>query len=290
MHSQYLAQYLLNNHLLTPEQVRDALEAAQGYGVKLGALAMNQGMMDARQVEIVHQLQGRHDKMFGEVAVSEGFLTENQVTQLLKAQKQSALSFGQAIIDRKFMTIKELERVTAEAENNNQLAAHQALGEIDIGKIDFTEIEELKELYSEYVELFLRALTRFMDTAGVIVDIKEPSVRAQNTWLISQSMTGDVSISSAVMISEPVLLEMARRYSKEELARVDALAVDSVAEFLNMTNGLFAMNLSDHNREIDLKPQKCGKNVVPLGNKTVVIHISTGFGTIRLIIASDSIQ
>lgn len=288
MLSQYFAQYLLNKRLLSANQVRELLEEEQGHRVKLGVIAMNQGLMNAEQVAFVHQLQVRFDKRFGEVAVDEGFLTEEQLDKLLKTQESGNLNFGQAALNKKFMTLAQLEDALREYNNDNKLAVNQAIHEIEIAKIDFSEIEEAKELYSEYVDLFLRALLRFMDTPSII--LPEQQEAQGTTWLISQRMTGEVGLTTGLQLSEEVLLEMARRYSQEELEEVDDLAVDSVAEFLNVVNGLFIVNLSNRHVEIDLEPQKCGKDVHPLGNKRVVILLETNFGEVRLIVAADEMQ
>lgn len=290
MLSQYFAQYLLNNRFLTQRQVREALEEEQEHKVKLGLIAMTENLLTAKQVEEVHRLQESCDQRFGEVAIGAGLLTKEQVDHLLKAQESGNLNFGQAVIDKKFMKLEELENAVESYRKSNQLSIQEALNETDIAKIDFTGIEEMKELYCEYVDLFLRTLIRFMDTTGVILTSEYPVCESKDTWLFSQKMTGDMAINVGIMVSEPVLLEMAKRYSGEKMKEVDELALDSVAEYLNLTNGLFVVNLSNRHFEIDLEPQKFGKNVSPSGNKMANIHINTGFGAIRLIIAADGIQ
>lgn len=291
MLSQYFAQYLLNNNFLTPKQVCEVLEEENEHRVKLGIIAIDQGLMTAKEVESVNELQVRFDQRFGEVAVSEGFLTDTQVCELLNMQENSNLNFGQTLIDKNLMTLGQLESALAEYKGNNKLAINIALNKIEITKINFDEIEEVKEIYSEYVDLFLRVLVRFMDSAGVIVPSEQPlEEAAKGRWLVSQRMTGDVAITTGVLIAEPVLLEMARRYSKEDLTEVDELAVDSIAEFMNVTNGLFIVNLSTRHLDLDLEPQKNGKNVIPFGSKQAVIDINTNFGLIKLIIAADDVQ
>lgn len=291
MLSQYFAQYLLNNNFLTPAEICEVLEEEYEHRVKLGIIAIDQGLMTAKEVDMVHELQVRSDQRFGEISVSEGFLTEGQVHALLNMQENGNLNFGQALIDKKFMTLEQLESALAEYKGNNKLAINIALNKFEITKINFDEIEEVKEIYSEYVDLFLRVLVRFMDTPGVIVPIEEPlEVAARGKWLISQRMTGDVAITTGVLIAEPVLLEMARRYSKEDLTEVNELAVDSIAEFMNVTNGLFIVNLSTRHLDLDLEPQKNGKNVIPFGSKQAIVNINTSFGLVKLIIAADDIQ
>lgn len=290
MLKQYFAQYLLNRELLTAEQVREALEEEMEHRVKLGVIAMNQGMLTASEVQEIHQAQAKHDKLFGEIAMDKRYLTEREVNCLLDAQESGNLNFEQALIDKNFMTLVELESALGDYNCREAQTIHLVIDEFALDKIDFSEIEEVKELYCEYIDLFLRALVRFMDTTGVVLPVKETVEQGQDTWLISQRMTGDVAMAVGIMVSAPVLIEMARRYSHEELSQVDVFAIDSIAEFLNVTNGLFTVNLSNRRQEIDLEPQKNGKNVVPIGHKKAIVHIDTGMGLVRLIIAADDIQ
>lgn len=288
MLSQYFAQYLLNNQLLSAEQIRGVLEEEHEHRVKLGVLAINKGFMTAAQVEFVHQLQVRFDKRFGEVAVNEGFLTDDQLELLLTTQENGNLNFGQAIVDKKLMTLEELEKALAGYNNNNKLAINRAINQVELTKVDFSESEEVKEIYAEYVDLFLRALVRFMDTSGVVLPKKEAEPGTK--WLISQKMVGAVTLTAGVLLSEKVLIEMAKRFSGEPIETVDELAIDSVSEFLNVTNGIFIVNLSNRRIDIDLEPQKHGKDIAPAGSKQAFVPINTSFGEVYLVLAADDIQ
>lgn len=288
MLSQYLAQYLLNSNLLSAHQVREILENEQQHRVKLGVIAINKGVMNAEQVERVHQLQVRADKRFGEIAVEEGFLTTEQLDALLAVQADGNLNFGQAIIDRGFMSLSQLEAALESYKKNNAFAVTKALDKIEITKIDFSELEEVRETYGDYVDLFIRSLLRFINTTSLI--LPGDKVDVNNKYLISQQMTGEAAFATGLLLSEATLLELARRYSGEEITCVDELAVDSVAEFLNVTNGLYIVNLSNHGIDVDLEPQKTGKGIVPLGTKQAIVNIDTNFGTIQLILSADDLQ
>lgn len=289
MLSQYLAQYLLNNNLLSVKQVREILEDEQKHRVKLGVLAMNRGWMTAEQVERVHELQVRADQKLGEIAVNEGFLTSEQVELLLTTQESGNMNFGQAIIDKKFMTLAELEKVLAEYNKDNQLEVTKAVEKIEITEIDFSELEGIQEIYADYVDLFLRSLLRFMDTTSLIVTEQQP-LDAKGKYLISQHMSGDLSIATGLLLPTGALIEMARRYSEEDLTEIDEFAIDCVSEFLNVTNGLYIVNLSNKKIDVDLEPQKYGKGVLPVGHKQAVVNINTNFGMIQLILAVDDLQ
>ena len=286
MLSQYFAQYLLNNNYLTVEQVKELLEAENKSRVKVGILAINKGLMTAEEVKRVHQLQCSVDKKFGEVAIDAGYLTVEQLTDLLNTQDSENLNFGQAAIDKNYITLEELEEALKNYKGDNHLAIQETIR--SYADINFAQVGEAKELYFEYVELFLRAVVRFLDTNHLITPEKPGNSKA--AWMVKQTLVGEVSLYTAMFLSDEVLMEMAKRYSGEEIKEVDELALDSVAEFLNVANGLFAVNLSDQGIEIDLQPQETCPAIEPKSDKHWLINIDTTFGVIQVAVGAEEIR
>ena len=268
------------------EQVKDLLEDEKKSRVKVGILAINKGLMTAEEVKRVHQLQCSVDKKFGEVAIDAGYLTVEQLTDLLNTQDSENLNFGQAAIDKDYITLEQLEEALNNYKDDNHLAIKETIG--SYADINFAQIGEAKEVYFEYVELFLRAVVRFLDTNHLITSQKQDG--SKNTWMVKQTLVGDVSLYSAMFLSDEVLIEMARRYSGEDITTVDELALDSVAEFLNVANGLFAVNLSDRGIEIDLQPQETCPAIEAKSEKHWLINIDTTFGVIQVAVGAEEIS
>ena len=129
---------------------------------------------------------------------------------------------------------------------------------------------------------------RFLDTNHLITPQKQDG--SKNTWMVKQTLVGDVSLYTAMFLSDEVLIEMARRYSGEDITTVDELALDSVAEFLNVANGLFAVNLSDRGIEIDLQPQETYTAIDVKSEKHWLINIDTTFGVIQVAVGAEEIS
>ncbi|WP_378954459.1 chemotaxis protein CheX [Pelosinus sp. sgz500959] len=286
MSSRFFAQYILNQGVLTPEQVQEALEDGRSVQVKLGVLAINEKFLTAVQVEEIHRLQHMVDKRFGEIAIDEGYLSEEQLMILLAAQKNSHLNFGQTLVDKGFMNLEQLERVLDEYKRESNLDQESDLAILKEGirtQLNLSQEDEEVELYYDYILLFLRAIVRFLDASPLVI----PTVheQKQDQWSALQSMTGDVTLQSSFTADDKVLLELARRYSGEEIHEIDELALDSIGEFLNVTNGLFCINLSNAGLELDLHPQSVTKNADFLMKKNHTVTIDTGFGRINLVMA-----
>nr|WP_092069483.1 chemotaxis protein CheX [Dendrosporobacter quercicolus]NSL47489.1 chemotaxis protein CheX [Dendrosporobacter quercicolus DSM 1736]SDL91620.1 Chemotaxis phosphatase CheX [Dendrosporobacter quercicolus] len=285
MISQFLAQYILNQGLLAPEQIREALESRRAVRPKLGVLAIDQGFLTAVQVEEIHRLQHTVDKRFGEIALDKGYLSVEQLAALLAAQENEQLNFGQILVERGFMSFKQLEQALAGYKRGNTLQQHadMPLLQEHIRSCLTIYSHEDAELYTAYVALFLRSIVRFLDVVPLVV---EPARRQSGEqWFVSQDLTGDFALQSSFTAEDHVLLELARRYSGESIDELDALALDSAGEFLNVANGLFCINLANRGLNIELQPPAAAKGAALAENAQPALVIETGFGRIMLLLA-----
>jgi len=146
--------------------------------------------------------------------------------------------------------------------------------------------EEL-EMYSDYMELFLDSMNKFMHTEAVVSPVlAEASVEGE-ARASSQRIGGDVSLVTGLVASDPVFLELARRYSEEDLAEIDELAVDSLEEFLNVINGIFTIDLARKKVDAELGLPRSGENVQPHSSRQLCLRIYTAFGSFRVVLAVD---
>ena len=86
---------------------------------------------------------------------------------------------------------------------------------------------------------------------------------------------------------DDVFLELAKRYSQEELPEIDELAVDSVEEFLNVVNGLFTIHLAKEKLTAELGLPKSGENVQPTGRDQLRLKVITAFGSFEAVLSAD---
>ena len=55
MFTQFFGNYLLNQNLVSPEHLAEALQQQSKTRMKLGVLAINEGLLSAEQVEKAHK-------------------------------------------------------------------------------------------------------------------------------------------------------------------------------------------------------------------------------------------
>lgn len=293
MLDQYFIHYLLNKGTLIHEQVYEVLKYERSARVKLGLLAINAGLMTAAQVEEVHNLQRIHDKQFGALAVEKGFLSDEQLASLLETQGRGHLPVMQAVADKGYLSLAQLAEHLAAFRRENELTAEEwkASQSVDTDKIirllvDFPAAGDMAEIYYNYISLLFRNIVRFLDDSPVIIWPMPSKDSDPQDWIVRQTMAGDVNISTGLAMDEPVLLEVAARFSGEVLQQVDELATDSVAEFLNVHNGVFGGNLSEQGIAVDLQPQQISKTGDWDDKTGYRVSIGLSFGRIDVLLSS----
>jgi len=261
MFSQYFGSFLLDRQLLTVEQLKEVLRHVGSARVMLGVSAINAGLMTPEQVERVHCKQKQTDMKFGKLAVESGYLSPEGLEYLLSMQKKDHLLLAQAVIDKKFMTLQELE-----------MAFHLYREENDLTQAQFNSLQQgdtdeivrmllrfdngaMQKKYQEYVSLFIRNIIRFVDK-DVLFEKEQDVSGCRVQRLISQEIKGEVNLHTGIALDEPDLLKIGGRYAGRAFDRPDCGAEDALAEFLNLQNGIFLVNMSDRGTELQLRPQK----------------------------------
>ncbi len=291
MFNQYFGDYLLKKKFITPEQLRIVLEEQKAVKVKLGILAIDAGYMDAAQVNRVHKLQTAKDKRFGELAVEEGYMTEGQLDELLTMQKKSNVFLGQALIEKGYFTFEKYEAVLIQYKeesglNNDEIKALKNNNIEKIVEIFFRNVSSGDSyIYRDYFELFIRNLVRFIDDEVRLDEAREIHSFSYD-YLVTQRMEGKHNLFTGFAGAESVMAKFASIYAKEECGGMDALARDSLGEFMNCQNGLFLSNLSHKGVELELYPSEVRENGTarPVGSM-YLIPCYLSFGKIDFIFA-----
>lgn len=292
MFTQFFGNYLLNEKLVTPEQLVEAMQQKKETRMKLGVLAINAGYMTASQVERVHELQSKMDKRIGDIAVELGYMTDEQVIELLHSQPLGYLLLGQAIVDKGYITNAQFEEainsykekfsLTDEDIKNNENSKIEALVS---SLYDFSYVSN-SSLYEEFVVLLLNNLVRFVGDDFTPLQ-PEKEIKSTSYKSTSQNITGEFSTQINVFADEATLIEFACRYSGEELNELNEYVEASAQDFINLHNGLFTVNVSNNEQiELKLTPPTMLEELTP--NKVsncIILPFQFSFGTVRFSIS-----
>ncbi|MCX8128810.1 MAG: chemotaxis protein CheX [Clostridia bacterium] len=293
MFTQFFGSYLLNKKLVTPEQLKDALDYQKNVHLKLGVMAVNSGYMSAADVSAVHGMQAKVDKKFGELAIEMGFLDEEKLKVLLSTQKSGHLLLGQAMVDKGYMTLEKFSEALDDYKKDYSLTNEQfnSLQNEDIDEIvntfySFDNSDESK-VYKGYFALLIRNIIRFIDA-----DFRPLNPISVNEykfdWMAAQEIKGEASLYTCIAADQKTFIAFAGRYADEAYTENDEYVQAAVGEFLNLINGLFLVNMSNDDIELELEPQyvSSGKNLTKL-TEAFCIPVEFSFGRIDFIISKS---
>jgi CheY-specific phosphatase CheX len=291
MYTQFFGNYLLNQQLISPDHLADALQMIKNTRVKIGILAINAGLISAEQAEEVHKEQQRTDKRMGDIMIEKGYIRESQLEALLKSQQSGHLMLGQVLIDNGYMTTsqfahalnsyKESNKITdADFYNVKDNQTKQLLSRF----YNFNGTSESKYLVG-YISLLMKNLIRFIGDDFTPM----PSEKVENVQCnccAYQKISGPFNATVIADADITAFLEFASRYAGEVLTEYGEMAEASVGEFLNLQNGLFSVNLSDEiGEELTLKPQTAERNMTLTNLKNAFkIPVCFSFGTVNFIL------
>ncbi len=255
MFSQFFGHYLLENQKINAEQFSSCMNYIKANRVKLGLIAENEGLLTRNQANELNYLQMQSDKRFGDLAVEKGYLTDADVTYLLGRQGNPYLIFVQALEESNVMSRDDIDKALASFQTDKQLSDEE-LKAIQDGNIEgilpaFVSAEDSR--YRSLIGLTLRNIIRFISS---YIRIEEGSFVSSlfAKYIAYQHTTGDYDGFLGFCCQDDSILALADGYAKEQFGTVDEDALDSVCEFTNCVNGLYATELSYQNTSIDMQP------------------------------------
>lgn len=290
MFTQFFGNYLLNQNLVSPEHLAEALRQQSSTRMKLGVLAINEGLLTADQVEKAHTEQKHSDMRIGDVMVGMGLLTKNQVESLLKAQPSGHLLLGQTLVDKGFMTTSQFEAALSSYKRENSIRDDD-FKNVDDGAVrrlvdHFYSFDSNGAIYmTSYVSLLFRNLVRFIGDDFTPMDAH--AFCGAVLKCIEQRISGGLSAITLIDADAPTMIEFASRFANEKLTDDDEYTHACVSEFLNLNNGLFAVNVSnDSGLELKLEPQSYYDSLdIKSLSDACVIPVSFSFGKVDFIIS-----
>lgn len=251
----YFGNYLVEKNKISQSQFEDVMEQQQKTRVKLGLIAVAEKLLTIKQAEEINDIQRKMDRRFGDIAIEKGYLLAEEVTHLLNMQGNPYLQFVQVVTENNILTIQELENDLENFKSDYHFsdADIDALKSGDIDRIIPVFVDIDIPFSSECISLTLRNIVRFINN-NILIKKSYKVKEYEFGTLASQMMMGDHEIFVGFAGNGNNLLEIANPFAKEEFKEMDEDAFDSVCEFINCTNGLYASKLSNEDIHIDMTP------------------------------------
>jgi hypothetical protein len=294
MFGQYFGRYLVEKNKISQAEFDAFIIQQQDSRVKLGLIAVAEKLLTAEQAEEINQIQRKLDRRFGDIAVEKGYLLPEEVTHLLNMQGNPYLKFVQSMTENNIFTLEEIERNLSSYQQENGFSNSDidALKSGDIDRIIPVFIDTKIPFCGALMSLAIRNIIRFIN----------PNIQLKKAYTVKkfafenlayQLMIGSEHIFVGFAGCDRGLLNIAEPFAKEKFTQMDEYSFDSICEFINCNNGLYASKLSQEDIHIDMTPPLFSK-----GNKTIetdgVIHIVPmiidGTQTDLLVVANDQVS
>ncbi len=269
MFIQLFSNYLVGQSVITIEQRDSFQEELLKTRVKLGTIAVAEGMLTEEQTEEINHQQTLQDRRFGDIAIELQYLTQAQVTDLLGRQGDVAMKFFQLLVDNVGLS---METVT-EHLNGFQKANGFTDEELEaVKKDDFESIIPLfatvrDTTITDLAGLVMRNLTRFVTNNFYFGRMKK-ATEYSYSMLAGQKSVGDSNIFLGFSATSELdgIIRLAKDYAKTVTISSSDEVYDAVCEFANLNNGLFDSVLSDDDIFIEMVPPEVYLNQQISGN------------------------
>ncbi|MCR5797764.1 MAG: chemotaxis protein CheX, partial [Eubacterium sp.] len=238
---------------ISADQFQTCMEYMRSNRVKLGLIAESEGILTRQQADELNRLQMQTDKRFGDLAIEKGYLTDNDISRLLKLQGNPYLIFIQALEENDFIKRSDLDDLIADFQKS------EGLSNSDLEAIKFDDFDRLLPSFIDSEEaatlaaLAMRNLVRFvssyirLERATKVFSYEAPYIAYQKT-------TGDYEGFLGFASHDDSILVVADGYAGEFFETPDEDALDSVCEFTNCINGLYATEESYKDIMVDMLP------------------------------------
>jgi CheY-specific phosphatase CheX len=285
----YFGDYLLEKNIISNSQLEDVISQQQTSRAKLGLIAVSEKLLSAKQAEELNELQKHKDSRFGDIAIEKGYLLSEEVNYLLNLQGNTYLKFIQALMEQNILTMEQIEKYITDFKNDYCFSDTEldALKSGDIDRIIPVFVDINIPLAGECITLVIRNIIRFINN----------NIKLKKTYTIKeyafssiayQQLIGSHDLFVGFAGKDEALLSIASPFAKEYYENMDDDAFDSICEFINCSNGLYASKLSSEDIHIDMTPPKFNQNKILVSDGDIyVVPIVIGGKQSDLLVVVD---
>ena len=282
-----IGAYLVEQGILTKNQLAQVYAKQESERAKLGVIAVAEKMITIAQAEHVNMLQASIDKRFGDIAVEKGYLTDTQVQRLLGLQGNTYLTFLQSVVDMGFQTMEQMEGIEADYQRVNGFTESDmaALKTGDVEKAVPIFLNSDDPIFGGMFAMGIKNMYRLVDN-HVYVGKAYTSRVLKDEVLGYQKFHGDQQAVVAISGKYEDVRKMAIAYTKEEFIETREDALDAVCELINCINGLYASEQSRNDSRIELEPPNFSVSFAQASSdEMIVMPVYISGGEVKYIIA-----
>lgn len=269
MFVQLFGRYLVEQGVFDYDTLYDLCKDQSNTRVRIGTIAVANGWMTNEQAQEINMLQMEMDLKFGDIAVQKGYLSEKQINELLDKQGCEAMRFIQQLVDKQKIPATKIDQYLTDFQNKYGFSANElkALKDEDIECLIPFYTQGCEPVLADLAGLVMKNIVRFITTDFYPMKIRRVN-RYSYTSLIGQRTQGEhtICLGFATKDYDGGLLTLASRFMKAQVNELTDESYDSICEFVNLSLGLLATNLSKQYVSVDLNPPKVYQNQTITGD------------------------
>ena len=290
MFSQLFGKYLVDKDIISIEDYKSAIKQQMTVRVKLGTIAIADGLLTEDEVESINKMQMQFDKRFGDIAIEKGLLTSEQIEELLKKQGNPYMQFIQVLIETSKLTATVLDKTLSAFQKEKGFSDSDmtALKNDDLDSLIPIFAFSAKPYVTDLAGLVIRNINRFITRDFYIGKIKHTN-SLDYCYLAGQKTVGNdtIYLAFAEETDAGSFSTIATNFSGNVHETTTGDTFDAICEFINVNSGLFASELSKKDIDLDMKPVFAYKDQTVKGD-FYVLPIYIEGRKVNLIIAVNS--
>lgn len=290
MFSQLFGNYLVDKDIISLEDYKTAIEQQMAVRVKLGTIAIADGLLTEDEVESINKMQMQFDKRFGDIAIEKGLLTSEQIEELLKKQGNPYMQFIQVLIESSKLTATVLDKTLSAFQKEKGFSDSDmtALKNDDLDSLIPIFAFSAKPYVTDLAGLVIRNINRFITRDFYIGKIKHTN-SLDYCYLAGQKTVGNdtIYLAFAEETDTGSFATIATNFSGNVHETTTGDTFDAICEFINVNSGLFASELSKKDIDLDMEPVFAYKDQTVKGDFYVLPIYIEGL-KVNLIIAVNS--
>ena len=253
MLNRLFGNYLVEKGKLTLEQLNILLPVKKEFKAGLEIIAVVTKAMTPTAVQELINSIDKEIEHFGETAVNQGMITDDKLDELLTYQSNDFMKFAQLLVDHGYVLYDTINHEMDEFQQKRDLSDVQlsALIHDDLDQCINIFVPLKSPQHKELAKTLVQTMRRLIDK-DVYLEKAYTAHSVQLDKYACQMIVGDMHLKFYISASNDGLLAIANHFTGDTYATVTEDALDSVGEFINCVNGLFATNMSYDNISVDM--------------------------------------
>ncbi len=289
MSVKFFGQFLLENNIISPAQLVEAVNLQEVSNIRFGDYAVSKGYITKEDAAKINDEQQKEDAMFGEIAMRMGLLSQTQVDEILSRQKNDHVYIGAVLVKKGFIEPNDLVKHLDDFKKDQ---AGYVSGDVFIPE-GISDAETVKDMVILTKKMLARISKIIAKVGKASVTTEEPE---RNFAVIAISLSGspsyDYILSCSLEASEVIASHILGINVINEPGEIIA---DAVKEFANIICGNIISRLAQRGKRVDISPpveaqysKEMGYDLVN-GRKSIHYPFISTAGDITLILAEGAI-